>query len=1541
MAKTDSEHLLKTWDSITHAFLFELRNKSGEYRPIFIIRFKDDNDCLHLYLDSASIDKLKLVINGKIIVGSLSEKKVQPGQIARKTFQEIIFNIAEHFTWTYIDPPLRDFLHNTKYIPTKFSNESEVISYLEDLDNKALSGGDQALLEESLKDIHNLSAPITSREEWSVGFIIDGRYEIIDILYGGMGVVYIAEDLEREKFCALKTFQEKYIYNMQVSSQFIKEAEIWTKLGKHKNIVQAERVMIREGRPYIFLEYVDGAELEQILAERPLNIDEALNYSLQFCEGMNYAISTMNLIHRDIKPANCFIDRDNILKISDFGLGKAALSKGIDSEKTEKNLANADVFSSSAMVGTLPYMAPELFSDMGNASIRTDIYSFGVMMYEMFTGTNPFFDEDPTEVIDRHLSLIPKKPSEINAEVPNEVDSIILKSIDKNPTDRFKNFSEIQEALSEVYKAYTGKELAADENKNIFTEEDFIKRGLSLANLGKYDEAIKSYEEAISLNKRSPAILHKGMSLLGMGLYKESLKVFDSFIEIHPDYWKAWFCKGDVLRAMKKFDMALMALNSAEKRMSENAEIIAKTGQIISESGSPKEALSYYEKAIELNNKIPEIWFNYGFSLFLMDKFEAAQEAFTEAIELNPRYTLAWYYNGKSFLTLGFYKEAIKAFNLSLSIDPNHTESLLGIGDTYLETKNFKKAEEYYDLISKKGDMSEAATLSKVKLLSITGKNRTAINQCLSYLIDNPESFAIKSVLANLCLKTQNYESSIQYCNEIINSGRGNSETAQILACAQRRYQYCLNLKQELTQTEPLDVDFTLTDLNTLLSITCDIDIAISEMMKLLEIYPDHEIKIRYLLSLLEKISGNSTSAKWHYDIIKQRAPKSPLLVELGKKIAVKGKENKIKNIFGIGNEKKAPEDIMFDGLVAMRSGNLSEGFTILQSAFLLNKKLYSTLAFCGKILMDMGEPIKALGMFDAFERLFPRSPGIYKYKIKHFRESSTISDMDRYYKQSLALVNNNIDSWFSYVNFLLSTGQTEKTEVTVKLFLSEYLDKILDVDKKKIQKIKGIFLLLNSSADEAVPIFEKMCTEDKSDVIATTMLAQSLILTNKFSMAEKLLLSFECTGEREELFILSLRVDALMGMGNIDLALDFINNSAYASNYTILIKKAEVLLRAKQYNEATQIISSLSAPLELDSSYNLIKQILSDKIGEKFELPDHFSNILNNNFLLKIKGIELYKNKRYIEASEVFQKIISIDELDTEAYFLEGYIFHSMGRYELALEQFQKAAEICNYIPELWAVMGCSACHAGQKDKANLYFLKAIKQAASSPEIITNYSAFLIEEGSLLSAQQYAEKALRIDNKYSEAWIIRGRCLKMYGNLEDALMSAESSLLLDSNNIRGWLLKGSIQIELEDYSGALNTLRKASELDDSEAVVWYNLALITLLQRKYEAAYIYSDKAIKRNPMIFDVLHLYAVCNLKTGKKDKYNEAMKRIAEMDIAKFNKIIKIQNLRNSVIAPLKPLDTTSEPFRFDLMSKRKLPYLFNLTDLTSNINVTES
>jgi len=205
-----------------------------------------------------------------------------------------------------------------------YSSHAEFASYcVHAFESLSDEDKDMSDVEEfSDEELKAVSAPSTERAEWKEGEVIENRYIIEALHRGGMGLVYEAFDPETIRYYALKTFQEQFLWDEKVVQLFIKEAEIWVKLGKHPNIVTAELVKIIDGKPYIFLEFITGTDLEKLIGDRELGLKEAIEYAIQFCNGMDYAFKEIGLIHRDIKPSNCLINREGIVKITDFGLGK-------------------------------------------------------------------------------------------------------------------------------------------------------------------------------------------------------------------------------------------------------------------------------------------------------------------------------------------------------------------------------------------------------------------------------------------------------------------------------------------------------------------------------------------------------------------------------------------------------------------------------------------------------------------------------------------------------------------------------------------------------------------------------------------------------------------------------------------------------------------------------------------------------------------------------------------------------------------------------------------------------------------------------------------------------------------------------------------------------------------------------------------------------------------------------------------------------------------------------------------------------------------
>ncbi|MFQ6096712.1 MAG: serine/threonine protein kinase, partial [Armatimonadota bacterium] len=216
--------------------------------------------------------------------------------------------------------------------------------------------------------------------EYEQGDKIDDQYTVLAKHRGGMSIVYIVLDDFSGKRFAVKTIKEELADDKAAASRFGLEAKTWMRLDQHPNIVQAIIYREIEGQPFLFLEYVDGTDLNRLMErEQPLFVPEAVDLALQCCRGMEYVHSKdvgagqRGVVHRDLKPANILITRRRLAKVTDFGLVKVF---GSMTRLTATGIG----------LGTYFYMSPEQFVDAGSVDKASDIYSLGVVMYQMLTG---------------------------------------------------------------------------------------------------------------------------------------------------------------------------------------------------------------------------------------------------------------------------------------------------------------------------------------------------------------------------------------------------------------------------------------------------------------------------------------------------------------------------------------------------------------------------------------------------------------------------------------------------------------------------------------------------------------------------------------------------------------------------------------------------------------------------------------------------------------------------------------------------------------------------------------------------------------------------------------------------------------------------------------------------------------------------------------------------------------------------------------------------------------------------------------------------
>jgi serine/threonine protein kinase/Flp pilus assembly protein TadD len=273
---------------------------------------------------------------------------------------------------------------------------------------------------------------VISREALKTGTIFAGRYQIIEKLgEGGMGQVYKALDTEIDTKVALKLIAPEIASNSRTIERFRNELRIARTIS-HKNVTRMFDLGKESGNYFITMEYVEGQDLGGMMAmTKQLSLGTAIGIAQQVCAGLAEA-HRLGVVHRDIKPGNIMIDRDGNVKIMDFGIARSTERKGM----TEAG----------ALVGTPGYMSPEQVEGK-DVDQRSDIYSLGIVMFEMLTGKLPFTGETPLEAAIKRTWEAPRDPKELNVLIPDNLVQVIMRCLNKDREKRFQQAKDLLSAL--------------------------------------------------------------------------------------------------------------------------------------------------------------------------------------------------------------------------------------------------------------------------------------------------------------------------------------------------------------------------------------------------------------------------------------------------------------------------------------------------------------------------------------------------------------------------------------------------------------------------------------------------------------------------------------------------------------------------------------------------------------------------------------------------------------------------------------------------------------------------------------------------------------------------------------------------------------------------------------------------------------------------------------------------------------------------------------------------------------------------------------
>jgi serine/threonine protein kinase/predicted Zn-dependent protease len=302
-----------------------------------------------------------------------------------------------------------------------------------------------------------------AKEELTTGSTFAGRYQIIEELgKGGMGKVYKAQDTEIKEKVALKLLKPEIAADKKTIERFQNELKFARKIS-HRNVCRMYDLNKEEGTYYITMEYVPGEDLKSFIRRAgPLSAGKTIFIAKQVCEGLTEA-HRLGVVHRDLKPQNVMIDEEGNARIMDFGIARSIIGKGITG--------------AGVMIGTPEYMSPEQ-AEVKEVDQRSDIYSLGVIIYEMVTGRVPFEGETPLGIAMKHKSEVPKDPKEINAQVPEDLSRVILKCLEKDKDKRYQSAGEVRSELDRIEKGIPTTEIEVPKRKPITSKEITVTFGL-------------------------------------------------------------------------------------------------------------------------------------------------------------------------------------------------------------------------------------------------------------------------------------------------------------------------------------------------------------------------------------------------------------------------------------------------------------------------------------------------------------------------------------------------------------------------------------------------------------------------------------------------------------------------------------------------------------------------------------------------------------------------------------------------------------------------------------------------------------------------------------------------------------------------------------------------------------------------------------------------------------------------------------------------------------------------------------------------------
>jgi tetratricopeptide (TPR) repeat protein len=521
---------------------------------------------------------------------------------------------------------------------------------------------------------------------------------------GGFGVVYLVRGRKGGGPRALKTIRDAWLRDDATRALFRKEAELWIGLGRHPYLVRADFVHEEHGRLFLVMEYVPPdarglSGLEDRLERDPPDLDQALRYAVQFCHGMEYAYSRGIRCHRDIKPGNILVGPDGAVRITDFGIA-GVVAAGVEAPPLARALGMGGTMAGSVF-GTPSHMPPEQFVDAASCDERSDIYSFGVVLYQMAAhGALPFRPRvapgpDAPRRLFEEMRRLHAEASPIAINSP--LMPVITRCLEKDRALRYSGFAALRSDLARMLLERTGETVTVPTLEGTRADE-LCQQGISHASLGRHAEALRCYDEALRL-RPNEAVLHsnRGNALSHLGRFEEALTAFGRALAIAPRYDGAFANRAIAHARAGRFGEALRDADHALALNARSAGSWQARGVALAHLRRREEAIAAYDEAIAIDARDPLAFRNKAGNLMELGRLAAAVECFDRALALDPQAPSCWVGKATALAQMGRHEEALPVYDEALRLDGWDAKALYNKGNSLVQLERYEEARACFE----------------------------------------------------------------------------------------------------------------------------------------------------------------------------------------------------------------------------------------------------------------------------------------------------------------------------------------------------------------------------------------------------------------------------------------------------------------------------------------------------------------------------------------------------------------------------------------------------------------------------------------------------------------------------------------------------------------------------------------------------------------------------------------------------------------------------------------------------------------------------